>query len=140
MSALVDDVFSLYEGVVTDPASWTEQAIVDWSDGVASMQGMDRLSGKYLRRVLTTATKLKRFWEEDGRLTDQSIGWKSRVDIALGPKAWRPVLDLAMHELGRTPDPNLFATVSELFRVVNNRPWLEGMDYDQWLQDASRIR
>lgn len=138
MSALVDEALSLYAGVVTDPAGWTDQTIADWSEGVATTEGMDRLSGKYLRRIVTTATKLKRFWEADGRLSDVSIGWESRVDIAYGAKAWRPVLDLALHELGRSPDPSLFATVAELFRVVNNRPWLEGVGYEEWLKDASR--
>lgn len=139
MSA-VDEVFALYEGVVTDPSGWTEQAIVDWADSVAAGEGLDRQAAKYLRRVLTTATKLRTFWEHDLRLTDSSIEWESRVDIALGPKAWRPVLDLAMHTLERYPDPDLFTAVGDLFRVVNNRPWLEGVSYDEWLNDASRNR
>lgn len=134
----IDDVFTLYEGVVTDPDAWTEQAIADWADAVAGNEGMDRQAAKYLRRALTTATKLRRFWEADSRLTDASIGWESRVDIALGPKAWRPVLDLAMYLLETRPDPALFTTVSGLFRVVNNRPWIEDQSYDDWLRDSSR--
>lgn len=136
--SVADDVFALYEGVVTNPAAWTDQALADWADGVVTSEGMDREAAKYLRRVLTTATKLHRFWAADARLSDPSIGWESRVDIALGPRAWRPVLDLTMHDLDRDPDPTLFAIVSDLFRVVNNRPWLDGISYEDWLHDVQR--
>lgn len=138
--SLVWEALALYEGVVTQPDTWTDQALADWAEAAASVEGVDRTSAKSLRRVLNTGSKLRSFWMADARVSDPSIGWKSRVDIALGPKAWRPVLDLGLHDLDVSPDESTFEVVGEMFRVVNNRPWLEGVSYEEWLADSQRIR
>ena len=58
----------------------------------------------------------------------------ARVDTALGIKAWRPQLDLATELLARSDDESTFERVSALFRVVNNLPYLDGVDYETWRQ------
>lgn len=136
MSSIVDEVLSLYQGVVTDPSTWSEQSVVDWVDSVGASEEVDRQSAKYLRRVVRVAEKLRLFWSADVRRDDDSIAWQSRVDIALGPRAWRPVLDLATHRLAVAPTEVLFDVVNDLFRVVNNRPWLEDTSYQEWLDDT----
>lgn len=138
MSALVDEVFGLYRGVVMSPESWSDRSVADWVEAIGVSDEVDREAAKYLRRIVRMAEKLRSFWMADPRSSDVSIEWRSRVDIALGPKAWRPVLDLASHRLVEVPDEDLFATVGELFRVVNNRPWLEGVSYEAWLDEGKR--
>ncbi|MCZ7534021.1 MAG: hypothetical protein M5U23_11580 [Acidimicrobiia bacterium] len=132
MSALISEVESLYRGVVTEPDTWSSQAVSDWIEGAATSEEVDKTAAKYLRRVVKMAEKLRAFWSVDARVTDAAITWQSRVDLAFGPRAWRPVLDLADHLFELQPTEELFETVAELFRVVNNRPWLDGVSYDQW--------
>jgi hypothetical protein len=138
VTALIDEVDTLYEGVVTRPDQWDDQTIADWTEGVGTIAAVDKVSAKHLRRIVRVAEKLRRFWESDTRLTDAAIDWQSRVDIAMGPRAWRPVLELATHLLTEDPTEGLFATVGGLFRVVNNAEWMEGVPYDQWLAGNKR--
>ena len=140
MRSLVDEVYGLYAGVVISPDTWTEQAIADWMQSLSLTENIDRESAKYLRRSVSMAGRLKKFWMDDHRRSDSTIDWRSRVDRALGPRAWRPALDLAMHQLERAPDEDLFDTVGELFRVVNHHPWLDGMSYEAWLEEVRRNR
>lgn len=127
---LLDEVDRLYDGVVTDPDAWIEQRFIDWSESIASAGEIDREISKHLRRILTTARKLRAFWEDHPDRPD--LGWRSKVDIALGPRAWRPVMNLAMILLDSSPDAELFERTSALFRIVNNAPYLDGIDYENW--------
>ncbi len=130
---LLDEVDRLYGGVVTEPEAWSDQRFVDWSEAVAAADGMDRATARHLRRILTTARKLRSFWATAEDRPD--LGWRSRVDLALGPRAWRPVLDLASDLLEAEPSEELFERTAELFRVVNNQPYLDGIEYGQWVED-----
>ncbi len=132
MSALISEVEGLYRGVVTEPGAWSSQAVSDWIEGTAASEEIDRTAAKYLRRIVKMAEKLRTFWSVDPRVSNDAIAWESRVDLAFGPRAWRPVLDLANHLFESQPTEKLFGTVGDLFRIVNNRPWLDGISYDQW--------
>ncbi len=132
MSVLIGEVEDLYRGVVTEPHVWSSQTVEDWIEGSATSEEIDKTAAKYLRRIVKMAEKLRAFWSVDTRVGNADIAWRSRVDLAYGPRAWRPVLDLAEYLFEVHPTEELFATVGELFRTVNNRPWLDGISYDQW--------
>ncbi len=85
-----------------------------------------------MRRCMRMAEKLRDFWER-GEAAVAADDWRTRVDVALGPRAWRPALELAQHGLDAVPSPELFDEVNGRFRVVNSEPWMDGIDYDTWL-------
>jgi hypothetical protein len=138
MSSLVGEVELLYETVVMDPAGWNDQMLVDWADGIAATTDLDRELSKHLRRIARVAEKLQRFWIGDPRCADQSPDWRSRVDLSLGVRAWRPLLDMAMYQLECRPSSEHFDDVASLFRVVHGTEWLDGMTFDDWLGEFGR--
>ncbi len=131
MSTLLDAVDTLYSGVVSEPDAWNEQKFADWSDGLADSAELDRVAAKYVRRVMSASRKLQVFWSE--RSVDEATDWQSRVDLALGNRAWRPVLDLATHLLSTHPSPEVFEQASVLFRMVNHELFLDGVSYQEWI-------
>lgn len=132
MSTLVDAVESLYRSVVSEPSRWSEQSFIDWAESVASNRSLDREEAKAVRRTMRLAQKLQEFWLASDDRAD--LGWASKVDMALGPKAWRPVLDLATTQLRSESSEKAFDDVARLFRLVTNQAFLDGMDYEDWRQ------
>jgi hypothetical protein len=132
VSALLDSVDVLYSGVVSEPGVWNDQRFEDWANSLGESSTLDKTSSKYVRRVMASARKLRTFWldQPDGSESD----WRSRVDSALGNRAWRPVLDLLMYELKRDPSYELFERTSDLFRSVHHEPYLDGIGYDAFLE------
>lgn len=135
MSDRVAAVEFLYEAVVTDPTAWNEQMFVDWVDTVDSGGSLSRVEAKYIRHALRVAQKLRVFWLESQDRPD--LGWESKVDLVLGPKAWRPVLDLSETQLASTQSEESFQDVVRLFPLVNNEEFLDGIDFDAWKQTQS---
>jgi len=135
VNSLLSEVDQLYLGVVCDPEAWNEQRFADWAESAAGGTAIDRVIAKYLRRVLSVARKLQAFWV--GQVARPELDWRSRVDLALGPRAWRPVLDLATHLLDAEPSEELFDRTSRLFRLVNNEPYLDGIGYEAWAEDRA---
>ncbi|MFV2000336.1 MAG: hypothetical protein ACC654_08255 [Acidimicrobiia bacterium] len=136
MSALLDSVDVLYRGVVSEPGEWNDQRFEDWANSLGESSALDKASSKYVRRVMTSARKLRTFWlSQPGSQEDD---WRSRVDLALGNRAWRPVLDLSMHELEKDPSYELFERTSDLFRSVNHEPYLDGIGFDAFLETRPR--
>jgi hypothetical protein len=133
---VLDEIDQLYETAVTSPASVNDQMIQDWADGVAVSYQFDRLGAKYVRRCLNIARKLAVFWLGRTSAEDNPVEWHSRVDLALGVRAWRPQLDLARHLLVIAPDHAIYDKTGELFRIVNNEPFLDGMSYEVWLETS----
>jgi len=132
MSALLDSVDELFRGVVTEPGEWNDQRFDDWASSLGESSALDKTSSKYVRRVMTSARKLRTFWlSQPGVRQDD---WRSRVDVALGNRAWRPVLDLSMYELHRDPSYELFERTSDLFRSVNHEPFLDGAGFEAYLE------
>jgi hypothetical protein len=60
------------------------------------------------------------------------------VDLALGPKAWRPILGLAEIQLNNSRSEECFQDVARLFPLVNSEDFLDGIDFDEWIQTQSR--
>lgn len=134
MSGLLDAVDALYRGCSMEPGKWNEQAFVDWSEAVALETPIDKVLARHVRRCLMAGRRLAAFWVDRGSGGGPE-DWKARVDMALGVKAWRPQLDLAFELLSRFDDESTFERVSALFPVVNNMPYLDGVDYETWRQD-----
>ena len=126
----------LYAAVCFDAESWSDSALADWMEGLASSSDMDKEIGRELRRIVRAAQKLRDFWlaPAAGRPPDHG-DWRTRVDIGLGVKAWRPLLALARLGLARDPDEELYEDVKERFRVVTGERWMEDVAFDQWLVD-----
>lgn len=135
MSGRVTAVEALYEAVVTDPGSWNEQMFVDWSESVVADGPVSKDEAKYVRRALRMAQKLRVFWIDAPVRRD--LGWESRVDLALGPRAWRPVLDLAEAQLRNSRSEEAFTDVANLFPLVNGDKFLDGMNFDDWRDSQS---
>jgi hypothetical protein len=134
---VVDRCDGLYASVVADPDAWPDHRLAEWA-GELFIDGEppDKETRKHLRAVIRVARKLRAFWSDDSQARPDDHGdWESKVDIALGSRAWRPVLDLAMHGLATSPSPELFESVKERFAVVTSQRWMEGVDYEEWLAD-----
>ena len=129
----------LYESVVMEPERWDESAFADWVTGTGEMTGPDDGEAlRHVRRAVRAALKLREFWLGEGadRYRDES-SWRTRVDLALGQRAWRPTLELARLSLAEDQSRESFAVVRERFRLVHNQPWLEGVSYEEWVQDQA---
>ncbi|MCL1601327.1 MAG: hypothetical protein M3112_07305 [Actinomycetia bacterium] len=131
---VLDDIDQLYEAAVTSPESLNDQMIQDWTEGVAGNYDIDRLGAKYVRRCVTAARRLSAFWATWDPTLERPTEWPSRVDLALGVRAWRPQLDLAHHLLIEDRDPATYERAAHLFRVVHNQPFLDGMTFEVWLE------
>ena len=131
MSGLLDDIDQLYEVSVTEPDRCTEQFYVDWADEVAAGEGVDKRCARSIRRALSMARRLAAFWLERD-MGSAPEDWRARVDVALGPRAWRPQLELAEYLLERDGSARAFDVVSGLFPVVNNQPYLDGITFEEW--------
>lgn len=131
---ILDEVDQLYELAVTSPSSLNDQKIHDWSDGVTGGYEIDRIDAKLIRRCVTVARKLAVFWSARDAGRDDPAEWHSRVDLALGVKAWRPQLELAQHLLETSPDDATYRKAGQLFRIVNHEPFLDGMSYEAWCE------
>lgn len=124
---------SLYQSVVTDPENWGEQAFADWAnDTLVEAAELPREAIREVRRSLRSAQRLQTFWAGSASAVSDHDDWRSKVDIALGPKAWRPTLDLARIGLDDSPCEEIFDEVKERFAVVNSERWMEGITYEEW--------
>ena len=124
---------ALYEAVVDDPANWGEQAFADWaSETLVDAAALPKEALREVRRALRAAQKLQVFWAGEQSAVSDHDDWRSRVDIALGPRAWRPLLDLARVGLDTSPSEELFEQVKARFALVNTDRWMDGIGYDEW--------
>jgi len=135
---VLDEVDQLYRLAVTEPSAVTDQAILDWTDGVAGDSEIDRHGAKYVRRCVNAARKLAAFWSAREPAGADPTDWPSRVDLALGVRAWRPQLELARHLLDVSPNTETYDRTAQLFRIVNNEPFLDGLSYEGWLETQQR--
>ncbi|MDJ0953494.1 MAG: hypothetical protein QNJ81_07425 [Acidimicrobiia bacterium] len=132
----IRSIEGLYEAVVTDPEAWGEQAFADWAgDTLAEAGDLPKEAQREIRRSLRAAQKLQLFWATQQSTVADHDDWQSRVDIALGAKAWRPLLDLAQTGLSVAPDEELFEQVKAYFSLVNADRWMEGISFEEWAAD-----
>ncbi len=129
----IDAIEGLYESVVSDPASWGDQAFADWAgDTLIEAAELPKEAHREIRRGLRSAQKLQVFWANEQSAVVDHGDWRSKVDIALGAKAWRPLLDLAQIGLAVAPDEELFDQVKERFALVNTDRWMDGISFEEW--------
>jgi hypothetical protein len=131
VSSLLAEVDGLYRSCVMEPDRWTEQAFADWAEAVAAGPDVDRNVARHLRRIVGAARRLATHWR-DAADPGEPDDWRSRVDAALGARAWRPQLDLATYLLEVAPDESRFDVVASLFPVVMHSPFMDGITYDEW--------
>lgn len=134
--ALLRAIDRLYASVVGDPQAWHEQAFADWAEDTTAA-GISREQARSVRRAMRMAERLRDFWLA-GEAAVAADDWRTRVDIALGARAWRPTLELAQYGLDVERSPELFEEVRTRFRVVNSEPWMDGVDYEEWLASTAR--
>ncbi len=89
-----------------------------------------------VRRCLRAARQLRDFWLEPPSGVPSDAGdWRTRVDLALGIRAWRPLLAIAQAGLREAPSAELFAEAKARFREVHGERWMEGVSYEEWLDE-----
>lgn len=132
--AILSRVDDLYEGVVSSPEAWTDDALSEWGiDIFAEGRPPSRETGREVRRCLRMARRLREFWIDPPAGVPTDLGdWRTRVDLAFGPRAWRPVLAIAEAGLREAPSEELFEETRSRFRVVHGTPWMEGVSFDEW--------
>ena len=130
--ALLDAVDALYTGAVTEPERWGERALQDWAEDLATSGPLDREEAKAVRACLRNAGRLRDFWSGPAPAVPAD-DWQARVDVAMGPRAWRPTLDLAIAGLEAHPSPELFDEVKRRFRIVESQHWMDDITYEEWL-------
>ena len=131
--SIIYAIESRYESVVTDPAGWRDQAFADWAnDTLADGADLPKEAIRQIRRSLTAAQKLATFWSSGSSEVADHDDWRSKVDIGLGPRAWRPTLEIAQIGLEDAPSEELFLEVKHRFAVVNSERWMDGIGYDEW--------
>ena len=103
--AALAGVDTLYERVVNSPESWTDAMLTDWAEetlGGGSAPSRDL--ARELRRCVRAARKMRDFWLDPPPGVPSDAGeWRTRVDVALGIRAWRPLLGIAQAGLEAAP-------------------------------------
>jgi hypothetical protein len=135
---LLSRVDALYESVVTQPDHWTEDTFADWASEATAGAVAPRPAAREIRRCLRNGARLRDFWMRDEARPDDHGDWRSRVDVALGPRAWRPLLEIARLGLEDAPTEDLFREVQERFRLVYSDRWMEGVSFSEWLAKHPR--
>jgi hypothetical protein len=133
-------VDGLYENVVMSPGSWGDAAIADWAADVAGgfSERPSKSLQRELRRCVRVAVKLRDFWLDPPPGVPSDAGdWRTRVDVALGIRAWRPPLEIARDGLDASPTSEIYGEVARRFREVNGTEWMEGRTYDEWLASSA---
>ena len=127
-------VDAMYESVVMEPATWPDGAFEEWGAEMAAGSRPSRGVARELRRSIRAAVKLRDFWLDPPEGVPSDAGdWRTRVDVALGIRAWRPTLDIALEGLEEKPSEELFEETRRRFREVHGNMWMEGVSYEEWL-------
>ena len=129
IAAGIDD---LYRRAVESPAEVGETMLMEWAETTTNETGSDRDQAKVVRRVIRTARKLARYWSEH----DSSVlpNWRNGVDEALGGTGRQAQLDTLRFALEQAPNRELFDLVRERHRQVHFTEWMEGVDYEEWVE------
>ena len=127
-------VDALYQSVVEEPDRWGDAAFADWIDSlVDGGASIGRADAREVRAAMRNAAKLRDFWSAaPSQRRTAAPDWESRVDVAVGPAAWRPTLELALRSLDDDGSEESFDVVGERFRLVHNTPWMDGLTYEEW--------
>ena len=135
---LLHRVDDLYESVVVQPDRWTDDAFSEWAGEAVIGSVPSKPIAREIRRCLRVAVKLRDFWMEDIPRPEDHGDWRTRIDLAMGPRAWRPSLAIAQIGLEEAPSEELFDEVRERFRVVYSDRWMEEVTFFEWLAEHGR--
>ncbi len=132
--AVLSRVDQLYEGVVMTPRDWTDEILEGWAVEItAEMSQPSKSLMRELRRCLRMARKMRDFWIDPPKIVPSDAGdWRTRVDVVLGVRAWRPVLEIARDGLSTAPTEAIFEETRRRFREVHGDCWMEGFSYADW--------
>jgi hypothetical protein len=136
--ALLRRLDGLYRSVVSSPESWSEDEFAGYAtDMFGEGWRPSRSTAKHARAALRMAVKLRDFWAEPPPGVPSDAGdWRTRVDLAFGIRAWRPLLAIAQAGLDESPSADLYEETKRRFREVNGVSWMEGVSYEEWRQQA----
>ena len=132
---LLHRVDDLYASVVSTPERWTDDTFADWASEATGGSVPSKPVAREIRRALRIAQRLRAFWLDDADRPADGGDWRTRVDIAQGPKAWRPTLEIARIGLDEAPSQDLFDEVRQRFRVVYSDRWMEEVTFSEWLAE-----
>ena len=136
LDGLLSRCEELYSSVTLDAEAWSDESLADWMSSIADTGVADKAVAREVRRVVRSAQKLRDFWRQPPpALPPDHDDWRTRVDIAVGAKAWRPLLALARLGLERSPSSERYDDVKARFRIVTGERWMEGVDFDDWLAE-----
>lgn len=116
---LAQAIDGLYEAVIDQPESWTEERYFDWMTDVGA-DGVPPGAAKHLRAAVRVARKLQAHYTGQPRPAGD---WHAAVDVAVGIPAWRPSLALLEAGWEESDDPELAAVLAERFRMVMQDEW-----------------
>ena len=139
--AALAGVDALYERVVNSPEAWTDAVFEDWAEeALGGGSAPSRDLARELRRCLRAARKMRDFWLDPPPGVPSDAGeWRTRVDVALGIRAWRPLLEIAQAGLRAAPSEELFEETKLRFREVHTERWMEGVSYDEWAREQPGV-
>ncbi|MDP8957817.1 MAG: hypothetical protein M3N51_01125 [Actinomycetota bacterium] len=132
----LEELDRMFEAAVMQPAQQGDEDLLSWGERLLverhETARLDRAVPRSVRRAARSAVKLRRHWlDRSGE--DAAADWRSRVDEALGGRAWLPGLQLAQWGLEAEPSHQLFEEVQERFGWCYLRPWMEGVDFEEYL-------
>ncbi|MDH3500768.1 MAG: hypothetical protein OEM97_11630, partial [Acidimicrobiia bacterium] len=117
---------------------WSDDVMAEWASEAPAGAEPSKAIAREIRRCLRVAQKLRSFWlDGDARPSDHG-DWRTRVDLAMGSRAWRPTLEIARIGLDEAPSESLFEEVRSRFRVVNSDRWMEEVSFAEWLIEHGR--
>ncbi len=135
---LLHRVDDLYASVVMQPEYWTDDSFGEWAEEAVIGSVPSKAITREIRRCLRVAVRLRDFWLEDVPRPDDHGDWRTRIDLAMGARAWRPSLAIAQAGLEEAPSEELFQEVRQRFRVVNSDRWMEEVTFSEWLAEHGR--
>ncbi len=127
-AALVDD---LYRDAVTAPDTIDDSVLAEWMEQALEAVGHDRALSKPLRAAVRHARRLATRLGAEARAFPD---WRNGVDEVLATRGWEPQLELVRTAFEAAPDAELFAAVKERHRAVHFTEWMEGVEYEEWVE------
>jgi len=139
---LIRAIDELYRRAVVEAREVDDASLAAWLEDLSlefEERPPKRVAGA-LRKSARNARRLAGYWRSDDREAAALPDWRNGVDEVLGGAGWRPHLDLARHRLATDPSPEAFDAVKTWFRAVHFVEWMEGVTYEEWLDDPRRAR
>lgn len=134
---VVAAIDSLFEQAAADASAGGDEYLAGWLEEALALAGVpaDKELARQVRRAARLGGRLGRYWADPDRAPRRPADWRQAVDAALGSRGWEPSLEVARRGLEIEPSPALFEEVRFRWRQVHFAPWMEGVTYQEWLQE-----